>query len=182
MTNSRTSFFASALAGIFLTRISDKVSVAPEEESPDAADTYWFHTLKIKGTREQLEQIRKFCQGYDVVVNSKYELSKEFNPLCFASIIPIQQCNLLSLSMIGIEAARIKTWASRTNACGSKLTERPFELIYTFTTKDLYPALIFKELVRQFPNNRLQANSRNDRTAQKANMRSHNGEALFKIK
>lgn len=136
-----------------------------------------FNLLSIKGTRLELESLRRMLEGFDPVIVS-LRGKERHSIFCFSNIIEMPPSVLDTDSQIKLGCKRIEIWGTDSDAWGANLfKERENELIYSFTTKGI-PEKVIDRLVSKYPSLKFSWNFRDDRVGLRGLALSRNGQLV----
>ncbi|MBK7844114.1 MAG: hypothetical protein IPJ71_10535 [Bdellovibrionales bacterium] len=148
--------------GLFNLTFGNKVIPAKTQYSEEVEKTFkayaddqygnldphrYFVVLTISGPRERLEDFRRFVKGYDAILGKDgRSIEKEPSEFCYASIIPFQEGDLVTVGWETLAKAQIKRFGVPGAAMGVQLKEKPTELRYCFIAWHQVPTRIIEAL------------------------------------
>jgi hypothetical protein len=110
-------------------------------------------TLKIKASREVLEEIRRALAGCDP--SGRYGTGN-YNVLCFNNFFPVPDDFYKNPRQEKLEEYRKALWGCLSNAEASKLKESRFELVYTFVVAKSLPMPILQNIANCYKNSKIE--------------------------
>lgn len=109
--------------------------------------------LKIKASREVLEEIRMALAGVDP--NGLYGVGN-YNVICFNNLFPVPDDFYRNPRQAKLEEYRKQLWGCLSNAEASKLKESRFELIYTFVVAKSLPMPVLNKIANCYKNQKIE--------------------------
>lgn len=109
--------------------------------------------LKIKASREVLEEIRMALAGVDP--NGRWGVGK-YNVICFNNFAPLPDDYYVKPTQDKLEQFRNDLWGCASDALASKLKESRFELNYKFIVAKSLPMPILNIIAKRYKDQKIE--------------------------